>query len=343
MIFCCPVFFTGREYSSQAGTAGGYVKRAEKVQIAERLSRGISSTEWVTVGLIMTCYLLWGLAGLVLMPLSLPAGLAAMAVLTALHSSLTHEALHGHPTRCDLVNEFLVCLPLSVFYPYRRYKMTHIAHHRDETITDPIEDPESYYKTRFQYDRLPLWLRHLFRLNNSLLGRVTAGPVLSVVIFYADDIRRLARAERGVVLSWMLHLPAAAIVLALVGAMGLPIWLYLVAVVWPALGLISLRSFAEHRWHDRPEGRTIIVEKSWLSLVFLNNNLHLVHHAHPDLPWYQLPLRYQAEKQRWQARSCGYVFPDYTALWMRWAVCAKEPVLHPSEVSPDDDADNRQQ
>ena len=36
-------------------------------------------------------------------------------------------------------------------------------------------------------------------------------------------------------------------------------------------------------------------------------------------------------------------FPDYTALWMRWAVCAKEPVLHPSEVSPDDDADNRQQ
>ena len=35
------------------------------------------------------------------------AGLAAMALATALHSSLAHECLHGHPTRNARVNEAL--------------------------------------------------------------------------------------------------------------------------------------------------------------------------------------------------------------------------------------------
>jgi fatty acid desaturase len=30
-------------------------------------------------------------------------------------------------------------------------------------------------------------------------------------------------------------------------------------------------------------------------LLFLNNNLHAIHHASPDLPWYELPARYRGE------------------------------------------------
>ena len=37
------------------------------------------------------------------------------------------------------------CWPLSLWLPYSIYRSTHLAHHRDENLTDPLEDPESYY------------------------------------------------------------------------------------------------------------------------------------------------------------------------------------------------------
>ena len=39
------------------------------------------------------------------------------AYLVALHGSLQHEALHGHPTRSAVVNELLVFLPVSLWFP----------------------------------------------------------------------------------------------------------------------------------------------------------------------------------------------------------------------------------
>jgi len=35
------------------------------------------------------------------------------------------------------------------------------------------------------------------------------------------------------------------------------------------------------------------------ALIFLNNNLHIAHHARPKLPWYELPRAWR------QMRTCG--------------------------------------
>jgi fatty acid desaturase len=60
-----------------------------------------------------------------------------------------------------------------------------------------------------------------------------------------------------------------------------------------------VRSFAEHRYGGTARERTAIVEsRSALSLLFLNNNLHAVHHRYPGLPWYELPNRYRADRER---------------------------------------------
>ena len=65
------------------------------------------------------CYAIWVLALAFAEALPwvwwIPAALAA-----ALHSSLQHEVLHGHPTRSPLLNEALVFPALSVVYAYRR-------------------------------------------------------------------------------------------------------------------------------------------------------------------------------------------------------------------------------
>jgi len=292
--------------------------------------------EWPTIGLIALCYGLWLAVGFWLWPVAPVLALVAMAVLGALHSSLVHECLHGHPTRKRLVNEALVALPLTLLFPYRRYKSTHLAHHNDARLTDPIEDPESYYVARWRYRQMPRWLVVLLHINNTLLGRLVIGPWLSGVAFLLNDLRLVQSNAPGVRLAWALHLPAVILVLAVLWIMGIPPLLYLIAVCWPATSLIALRTFAEHRWHDTPEGRTIIVEHSPLGWLFLHNNLHIVHHQVPAAPWYELPRLYAERRAHWQALNQGYVFPNYMALWRQWALRPKEPVAHPAlRLDPD--------
>jgi len=285
--------------------------------------------EWPTIALTVFCYGLWGLAGAIVWPVAPVVALLLMALMSALHSSLVHENLHGHPTRNRRVNEALVSLPLSLIYPYRRYKTTHLAHHDDARLTDPIEDPESYYKARWAHDRMPRWLQVLLVVNNTMVGRIVLGPVLGAAGFLAQEARLLVLGTRGVRRAWALHLASLVPVLALVWAFGIPLWLYVLAVVWPSLALISIRTYAEHRWHDAPEGRTIIVERSPLAWLFLNNNLHIVHHQMPGAPWYALPGLYAARRDHWHALNRGYVYRNYWQLFRAHALRPKEPVVHP--------------
>lgn len=285
--------------------------------------------EWPTVGMIVLAYGGWAAAGFWLWPAVPWLALAVMAVLAALHSSLTHECLHGHPTRHRLLNEALVSLPLTLIYPYRRYKALHLAHHHDERLTDPLEDPESYYKARWQHDRMPRWLRHVLLVNNTMVGRIVLGPVLGASAFLMQETRLFRAGARGVRRAWILHLAGLLPVLTLLWSFGIPLWMYVLTVVWPALALISIRTYAEHRWHDAPEGRTIIVERSPLSWLFLNNNLHVVHHQVPSAPWYALPRLYSERRAHWRALNRGYIYPGYWHLFRDYALRPKEPVVHP--------------
>ena len=54
-------------------------------------------TEWPTLAVLAGAYALWAVATIWVAPLWLAIVLAGLAA--ALHSSLTHEVLHGHPTR----------------------------------------------------------------------------------------------------------------------------------------------------------------------------------------------------------------------------------------------------
>ncbi len=89
---------------------------------------------------------------------------------------------------------------------------------------------------------------------------------------------------------------------------GIPLWAYILGAVWLGQSLISVRTFAEHQWSERPDGRTIIIERSPLALLFLNNNLHLVHHKSPNVAWYRLPTLFRERREQWISMNNGYVF-----------------------------------
>src|SRR6476661_2596243 len=105
--------------------------------------RAVANVEWQTVWLMAAVWIAFGsllwfwqaLGWWIVAPLG--------AYLVALHGSLQHEALHGHPTRNRLVNELAVSVDPGLWFPYRRYRKLHLTHHNDENLTDPQLDPES--------------------------------------------------------------------------------------------------------------------------------------------------------------------------------------------------------
>lgn len=286
--------------------------------------------EWITVCLIAGTYGGWVLAGLYVWPAFPALALTIMAILSGFHSSLVHECIHGHPTRKRWLNELLVFVNPSLIWPYRRFRTLHLRHHHDAHLTDPFEDPESYYRAQWQFRALPRWFRWVLRLNNTMMGRIILGPPLGTVGLIAGDIRAIANGDSRIRNDWILHIMGVVpVVLAVVWWFGIPLWLYLVTVCWGGLALISVRTFAEHRWFETVEGRTIIVEKTPLSLLFLNNNLHIVHHMHPSAPWYELPRLFRERRDFWIQFNGGYVFRNYTELFLRWGFRQKEWVDHP--------------
>ncbi|MEM7438292.1 MAG: fatty acid desaturase [Pseudomonadota bacterium] len=285
--------------------------------------------EFPTLALILVAYGGWGMAGWWLYPISPVAGLLAMTLAAALHASLVHESCHGHPTRNARVNEALVTINPGLIWPYRRFRTMHLLHHRDDRITDPFDDPESYYRAAWWYDGLHPNMRAILGWSNTLVGRLVLGPPMSAFALMADDMVRIKHGDADVRRAWVLHFLGLVPIFLAVWAFAIPVWVYVLFVAWPAASIIMLRSFAEHRWHETPEGRTIIVEKSPLSVLFLNNNLHLVHHMHPGLAWYKLPALYRAEIDAWRQRNDGYVFSCYWALMKHYLFRAKEPVVHP--------------
>jgi fatty acid desaturase len=282
------------------------------------------------MGLILLCYGAWLVLGLAVWPAYPVAALLGLAIVLALQSSLMHEASHGHPTRSARVNELLVGLPIGLVWPFRRFKAIHLRHHADERLTDPFDDPESYYRALWQHAALPRAMQFVLAVNNTMLGRMLLNPWLGSIGFVIADARAIAAGDRTIRKAWLLHAAGLAVVLPVVHvAFAMPLWLYVLVPVWLGQSIISVRTYAEHQWSERPDGRTIIVERSPLSLLFLNNNLHLVHHKMPNVAWYRLPALFAERREEWLRMNGGYVFPNYRALLLRYAFRAKEPVVHP--------------
>ena len=291
---------------------------------------GARAVEWPTLTLLGICYAVWGIGTTLAAGWFLPLGMVMVALAAALHSSLCHEALHGHPTRARWLNEALVFPALTLWIPYLRFRDTHLAHHQDSILTDPYDDPESNYLDAGVWERLSPVTQAILNLNNRLIGRLLIGPLVGQVAFMAADWRAIRGGDRAVLGGWLWHIPALGLVVFWMAALGqMPVWAFLLSS-YAALSILKIRTFLEHQAHLRARGRTVIIEdRGLLAFLFLNNNLHVVHHMHPKLPWYRLPALYFANRDKYLARNDGYMFPSYAAIFRRYLFKAKDPVPHP--------------
>ena len=267
-------------------------------------------------------------------PLLLTAPLAALLI--SLQSSLQHEIVHGHPTRWHAFNRLLGVLPLSLWLPYDRYRTLHRQHHVDARLTDPLDDPESFYWRPEDWAQLNPVMRAFLHVQQTLAGRVLIGAFWRVGAFLYAEARGLVRNEPGLRRTWAQHLLWCVPVIAwLTLVCGMPLWIYFLAMVVPANGIQLIRSFAEHRARDAVPERIAIVEGSWiLGPMFLFNNLHSLHHEDPLIPWYEYPARYRMARARLLKSNGGLVYQTYFDVTRRYLFWPHDRLLHPTGRAP---------
>lgn len=263
---------------------------------------------------------------------ALPAWLLAPlgAWFCAWQMSLQHEVIHGHPTRSQWINDLIGFPPLSLWLPYEAFRRSHLQHHHNAHLTDPLMDPESNYLTASAWARAGPLRRGAYLLRNTLVGRVMLGPAHAVIGLWRREVR-LLRGPRPPWGAWLLHFAGVAVVLWWIcGVCRINLWAYIAFYIYPGTALIMIRSLAEHRAAEQVQDRTAVVENAGvLGLLFLNNNLHVLHHARPDIPWYALPARWRASRDRLLSSRNGPVYDGYGEVARRYLFRPRHVGPHP--------------
>lgn len=285
--------------------------------------------EWLTLGLVASTYLVWALATTLFSSL-LWLAIPILALSVTLYSSLQHEVIHGHPTHVTAFNELLVFPALTLAIPYQRFRDDHLAHHHDERLTDPYDDPESNFLAPTQWDQQCRIRRFVLQVNNRLIGRLFLGPLIGQIRFMLSDAKAIRNGNPAILRGWLHHLVGLLPVVAwMIWVSEIPLWTLCLGT-YAGLSIVKIRTFLEHRAHEQARARTVVIEdRGPLAFLFLNNNFHAVHHMHPRVPWYRLPRLYETNRAHYLRRNDGYRFASYGAVFSKYFLRAKDPVAHP--------------
>ena len=149
--------------------------------------------------------------------------------------------------------------------------------------------------------------RALLIFNQTLVGQTADRAAAAACgVWSSKESQRVARGDYSHLPHWALHVVAVGLLFWFIsGVCGFPWWQYCLLVAYPGMSLGLLRAF--HRASGRRgfAGATASVESNVVfGLLYLYNNLHVVHHLKPTMPWYDIP-RYYRENQRrnWLERN----------------------------------------
>ncbi len=285
--------------------------------------------EWPTLVVMVLTYAVWGFATTFWdeMP-------ALSFILTALaitqFSSLQHEVLHGHPFANKRLNEALVFPALMLVMPYQRFRDLHLQHHYDPNLTDPFDDPESNFQAPEVWSGMSRHMQAVYWFNSTLFGRMVVGPAISLWALVKGDWVLWRQGDQGVARAWLLNALGALPVFGWLLTIGtMPVWTYMLAI-YLGYSLLKIRTYLEHRAHETSRARTVVIEdRGPLSVLFLNNNFHVVHHMHPTTAWYRLPALYASRREHYLRRNESYVYRSYAEVFRQYFFHAKDPVPHP--------------
>ena len=266
------------------------------------------ASEWKTLGVIVAVYGLTVLTVVrydVLTPwLAIP----MLAVLGAWHLSMQHELLHGHPFRNQFINDAIGIIPVTLWMPYFAFKKDHHEHHKSD-LTNPELDNESFYVTQEQWDNAGPIRRAAWTANRTILFRMFVWTIVSTISYVMLVLKRAARNEQGDRLAVVLHVIGVVAVVYLVSLSSMPLWQFALGTVYGGRILNAIRPFPEHKYQNGVETKTaMIMAGPFMSLLMLNNNLHIAHHDDPKIPWYRVNELSKRVNAVERAREAGVLY-----------------------------------
>ncbi|RYX89799.1 MAG: fatty acid desaturase [Comamonadaceae bacterium] len=283
----------------------------------------------VLLGLVL--YASWG--ALVWFHESIPTLLLILlgGYVTQWHFSLQHESIHGMRTWPSWLRTAFVWPPLGLWMPYPVYNRSHSTHHVNFNITHPARDTESNYHLQGAWPLYNGAYKKLMMLNQTLLVRMAVGPFLRLYKLGKKEIGRIRSGDYSNAPHWATHVVSLAVILYFVMGMAhMPFWKYVLCFAYPGMALGMLRTFIEHRYAEKPLARVAIVESNTLmGVLYLYNNLHLVHHRQPTLAWYKIPARFRAEREELLRFNDNFYFPGYLDIARRFSFKPVFDPIHP--------------
>lgn len=194
--------------------------------------------------------------------------------------TVLHDACHFSFSRRRWMNELIMILawPMFVFSPFL-FRRIHLEHHAktNQGDSDPDHFTASpklwkrlmksfflifyYHVFAFQHFKHPRWRRHL------ILSAF--GPIF---LIYLALITAFAK---PLILTWLI----------------------------PNVIGIGILSYVNTAWPHHPARETSRYRNTrntfvpwWIQALMFNQNMHLVHHLRPSLPWYRYPEFYKAHQ-----------------------------------------------
>jgi len=258
----------------------------------------VGGIAWPTVGLAGLVAALVAVAWSGALPLwagFLVATLAAYLAFTVMHEAC-HGNIHGKRRRWAKLGEALGwLLSVTLFAPYPAFRVLHLRHHAH--TNHPDKDPDF-----FVAGPLPLAVAR---------GLLTIPSYYAEFLFGATAKTKAAQRERrSVVVGLALYL-ALAVALCAQGLWREVIALWLgPAVVAATLLALAFDWLPHHPHNSRERYRdTRAIDVRLLDLLLLGQNLHLVHHLFPRVPFYRYRAVFDAGRARFEERGAPIVGP----------------------------------
>ena len=276
--------------------------------------------EWRTLLVVVAVYALTALTVIRYETLTPWLAVPFLAVLGAWHLSMQHEVLHGHPFKNQFLNDAIGSIPVTLWIPYLAFKKDHLEHHVSD-LTNPALDNESYYVSQEQWDKAGKIRRAAWTANRTILFRMFVWTIVSTITYELSVLKRAVRGEQGDRLAVALHAVGVAFVVYLVSLSSMPLWVFALGTVYGGRILNAIRPFPEHKYQSGVETRTaMIMAGPFMSLLMLNNNLHIAHHDEPWVPWYRYSNLMDRVNAVQRAREAGVLYEGgYAEVFRRFS------------------------
>ena len=222
---------------------------------------------------------------------------------------MQHETIHGHPFRRQWINDVIGSIPVTLWIPYFSFKKDHIEHHQSD-LTHPGLDNESYYVSPEAWARAGKIRRAAYWANRTILFRMFVWTVVSTLTYLWSIIRQMLRGDKQAWFAMAVHAAGLVVVAYLVRSVaGMPLWQFALGTTYGGRILNAIRPFPEHKYQDGTETRTAMVMAGpFMSLLMLNNNLHVAHHEQPGVAWYEVPKMSERVNAVERAREVGLLY-----------------------------------